>query len=308
VGQQLEAAVDEALLLLAPGVPVSVRLVSERLDGDTAAIRGDPTQMHQLVSNLCMNAIGAIPQGGDLTVRVSRLTLDTPRTLSHGRISPGPGPVVLVSVRDTGTGIAPEVFARMFDPFFSTKSVGEGTGLGLSVVHSMVAGLEGALDVETALGQGNCFTAWLPMAGEVRPAPAERADDLPRGRGQAVMVVDDEPALVEFAEDLLAKLGYEPVGFASGSAALQALRDEPDRFDALLTDETMPELAGVQLVQEALRIRPGLGAVVMSGYGGEQLEAKVAASGALELLRKPLAARDVAECLARIFAGASQPE
>ena len=301
----VQAAVDEALLLLASTIPPSVHLVSGRMEGDGAAIRGGATQIHQLVSNLCTNAIGAMPGGGTLAVEVTRLQLEAARTLSHGSI--GPGPVVRIAVRDTGTGIAPEVYARMFDPFFSTKSVGEGTGLGLSVVHSIVTELEGALDVQTAPGQGSTFTAWLPVAAEAAPAPEQRSAVLPRGHGQVVMVVDDEPALVEFAEDLLAVLGYEPVGFTSGSAALQALRADPARFDALLTDETMPDLTGVELVEEALRLRPGLRAMVMSGYCGEALKASVARSGALELLHKPLAAADIAASLERLFAVAAAP-
>ena len=296
----VQEAVDEALLLLAPSVPSAIHLLNDRLSSDPAAIQGDPTQIHQLISNLCTNAIAAMPHGGDLIVRVSRQELDTRRTLSHGCI--GPGHVVLVSVRDTGTGISPEVFARMFDPFFSTKSVGEGTGLGLSVVHGIVGDLQGALSVDTVLGQGTCFTVWLPVAGEFAPALAQEVDELPRGNSQVVMVVDDEEALVEFAEDILAELGYEPVGYTSSTTALQAFLAEPDRFDAMLTDETMPQLTGVELVQEVTRVRPDFRAIVMSGYGGEQLESKVCKAGAVELLRKPLAVRDVAECLARVFA------
>ncbi len=294
----LQTAIDEVLLLLAPGLPSSVRLSTE-LHGGSTAILGDPTQIHQLVSNLCTNSIGAMPQGGQLALSLERLCLEQPQRLSHGTVNPGP--VVRLSVRDTGTGIAPEVYARMFDPFFSTKNVGEGTGLGLSVVHSIVAELGGAIDVQTEVGKGSTFALWLPVAGERDSTPAEASAAMPIGQGQTVMIVDDETALLESAEEMLAQLGYEPVGFASSTGALRAFAEDPQRFDAVLTDETMPQLSGLQLTRELRALRPELPVIVMSGYGGEQLETKALAAGARLLLHKPLAMRDIAECLARVF-------
>ncbi|MDY0743769.1 ATP-binding protein [Paucibacter sp. R3-3] len=295
----LKAVAEEALALLAPGLPATVRLDAS-LRANRVAVRGDPTQVHQLVSNLCANAVAAMPDGGVLTVGLECAELEQALRLSHGSV--GPGVFACLAIADTGTGIAPEVYARMFDPFFSTKRVGEGTGLGLSVVHSIVAEMGGALDVRTASGQGSRFSIWLPIAGDAgeaetgaRPADAE----MPRGQGQTVMLVDDEAALLESAEEMLAQLGYEPVGFCSAAGALQAFRDDPQRFDAVLTDETMPELAGTALAAELQALRPGLPVIVMSGYGGPPLEARVKAAGARALLSKPLAMRDIAEALAR---------
>ncbi|MET0518729.1 MAG: ATP-binding protein, partial [Burkholderiaceae bacterium] len=295
----LQAAVNEALLLLAPNLPPSVRLQTELLAGH-AAIHGDPTQIHQLVSNLCTNAVGAMPGGGELTLRLEALQLEQPLRVSHGLVEAGP--VLRLSVGDSGTGITPEVYARMFDPFFSTKTVGEGTGLGLSVVHSVVADLGGAVDVQTEPGQGSCFTLWFPQAGEQQaPDAADASEALPMGGGQTVMIVDDEAAVLEFAEEMLARLGYEPVGYASSALALQAVKDAPQRFDAVLSDETMPGLSGVELTAQLLALRPDLPVILMSGYGGEQLEAKAQAAGARRLLHKPLAMREIAECLAGIL-------
>ncbi len=294
----LQTAVEENLLLLAPSLPSSVRLSTE-LHGGSAAILGDPTQIHQLVSNLCNNAVAAMPDGGELSLKLERLDLTVAQRLSHGTAKPGA--VLRLSIRDTGTGITPEVYARMFDPFFSTKSVGEGTGLGLSVVHSVVADLGGAIDVQTAPGEGSTFSLCLPVAGELAPGPAEASAELPRGRGQTVMIVDDEAALLEAAEEMLAQLGYEPVGFASSAAALQAFKLDPQRFDAVLSDETMPQLSGTQLTEQLLSSRPDLPVIIMSGYGGEQLAAKAKSAGARLLLNKPLAMRDIAEGLARVL-------
>jgi CheY-like chemotaxis protein len=209
---------------------------------------------------------------------------------------------VRLAVSDTGTGIPPAVLERMFDPFFTTKGVGAGTGLGLSLVHGIVTELGGAIDVTTKPGAGTKFEIWLPVAGETGKPFIEAARELPRGSGETVMIVDDESSLVALAEETLAELGYEPVGFESSSAALQALHAEPQRFDLILTDEAMPDLVGTELASEIRRIRPAVPIILMSGHGGPQLAKRAAAIGVNEVLRKPLQRRDLAESLARVLA------
>jgi CheY-like chemotaxis protein len=188
---------------------------------------------------------------------------------------------------------------RMFDPFFTTKSVGEGTGLGLSLVHGIVTEIGGAIDVTTNEGEGTRFEIWLPVAGETAKPESEVRSKLPRGSGETVMIVDDEPLLVALAEELLAECGYEPVGFGSSSEALEAFRAEPHRFDLLLTDEAMPNLVGTELAREIRRLRPAIPVILMSGHGGPVFATRAAAIGVNEVLRKPLQGRDLAESLAR---------
>jgi CheY-like chemotaxis protein len=187
----------------------------------------------------------------------------------------------------------------MFDPFFTTKRVGDGTGLGLALVHGIVTDFGGVIDVATQLGVGTTFTIWLPAAGLMPRLLAEPLGDLPRGNGETVMIVDDEPALVALAEETLAELGYEPVGFASSLAALQAFREEPKRFDLVLSDETMPDLTGTELAREIRQLRPEISIILMSGYGGTQLSERAQAAGVIDVLHKPLIRRDIAEPLAR---------
>ncbi len=295
---QVQAVIEETLELLAASLPPGVRLHQRLLAGD-AAIVGDSTQLHQVAMNLCTNALQAMEHGGLLEVTLERIDVVSARELSHGSVAPGA--YVRLDVSDTGSGIPPQVLERMFDPFFTTKGVGEGTGLGLSLVHGIVTDLGGSIDVRTTIGRGTTFSIWLPTSGQAA-APARVVDaELPRGEGQTVMIVDDEIPLVALAEELLATLGYEPVGFASSTAALQAFRADPQRFDVVLTDETMPELVGTDLAKSMRALRPDIPIVLMSGYSGLPLQERAREVGIREVLRKPLQSRDIADCLGRVL-------
>jgi PAS domain S-box-containing protein len=302
----VQAITEETLELLAASLPAGIRLEQKLLAGHAAVI-GDATQLHQVVMNLCTNALHAMESGGVLSVVLECIDVREPRTLSRGMLAPGAH--LRLTVSDTGSGIAPEVFERMFDPFFTTKGVGEGTGLGLSVVHGIVTDLGGAIDITTRSGHGTTFEIWLPIRGETDDSSHEQARELPRGHGAVIMIVDDEPALVALAEEMLAELGYEPVGFNSSVAALRAFRDDPQRFDVILTDEAMPDLVGTELAREIRQVAPAVPIVLMSGYGGSQLAQRAAAIGINEVLRKPLQRRDLADSLARVLdtAGWSLP-
>ena len=297
----VQSVIEETLELLAASLPAGIRL-EKTLEAGDAAVIGDATHLHQVAMNLCTNALHAMERGGVLSVALERVELSKHRSLSRGTLSPGA--YVRLVVSDTGTGIPPAVLERMFDPFFTTKGVGEGTGLGLSLVHGIVAELGGAIDVATRAEKGTKFEIWLPVAGEAGRPAVEAVRELPRGHGETVMIVDDERPLVALAKEMLAALGYQPVGFESSSAALQAFRAEPQRFDLILTDEAMPDLVGTELAHEIRRIQPTLPIILMSGHGGAQLARRAAAVGAKEVLRKPLQGRDLAESLARVLGSA----
>jgi PAS domain S-box-containing protein len=294
----VQSITEETLELLAASLPAGIRLERKLLAGNAAVI-GDATQLHQVVMNLCTNALHAMEHGGVLGVLLERIDLSEPRTSSRETLAPGPH--LRLTVSDTGSGISPQVFERMFDPFFTTKGVGEGTGLGLSVVHGIVTDLGGAIEVTTKAGSGTTFEIWLPICGDTDDSSGEQARELPRGYGAVVMIVDDEPALVALAEEMLAELGYEPVGFNSSVAALRAFRGDPQRFDLILTDEAMPDLAGTEFAQQIRQLAPAIPIVLMSGYGGSQLAQRAAAIGINEVLRKPLQRRDLADSFARVL-------
>jgi PAS domain S-box-containing protein len=294
----VRSVIAETLDLLAASLPGRVQL-ERKLDAGDAAVIVDATQLHQVVMNLCTNAVQAMPAGGVLEVRLEQVEVPERRSVFQGELAPGP--YVRLTVRDGGTGIEPQVLDRMFDPFFTTKGVGTGTGLGLSLVHGIVADVGGAIDVATAIDEGTTFTIWLPVAGSAPPAEAEVANEPPHGNGEVIMVVDDEPSLVALTEEMLAELGYEPVGFGSGTSALAAFAEAPDRFDLVLSDEMMPELSGTGLAREIRRLRVDIPIVIMSGYLDNGVVALARSAGVSEVLRKPLKRRDIGEAVARVL-------
>ncbi|MEO8299790.1 MAG: ATP-binding protein, partial [Burkholderiales bacterium] len=317
----VQPVVEQVLGLLAATMEARIqveRVFQPDTSGAPLQVRGDATGLFEAVMNLCTNALQAMhSRAGTLTVGLARRELAAEHWTSHGRLPPGP--YVRLWVADTGPGMAAEVLERLFEPFFTTRGRA-GTGLGLTVVHGVVEDFGGGVDVVSAPGEGSCFTLYLPLAADqvcgAGPALLRRAGDeaasaheapLPMGRGEVVLVVDDEPALVALAEELLAELGYEPVGHTDPQRALEALQADPQRFDLLLTDEVMPGLTGTQLAQQARALRADLPILLLSGWGGPQLAQRAAAVGIRRVLSKPIVRADLAAALALLLpAEASQ--
>jgi CheY-like chemotaxis protein len=233
-----------------------------------------------------------------VAVTVDTVALAEPRLVTTCSLPAGE--YVRLAVADSGSGIDVKVIDRIFDPFFTTKNVGVGTGLGLSLVHGIVTDLGGGIDVENRPGVGAAFTVYVPRHGDV-PAPATVDEPVGGGGGQTILLVDDETALVQLGEEMMAELGYEPVGFSSSEAALASFRSAPERFDAVLSDEAMPGMTGSELAQEIKRIRPDIPIVLMSGFASAALAARARDAGVSEVLAKPLVARDIARCLASVL-------
>jgi CheY-like chemotaxis protein len=296
----VQQVAEETLELLRASLPVNVRLEAE-LNAPNLAVIGDATRMHQVIMNLCTNAVQAMqPSGGTLRVGLEHVDLQSRRTFSRGELAAGP--YLRLTVSDTGSGIPTEIVDRIFEPFFTTKRLGEGTGLGLSLVHGIVADLGGVIDLDTVMGRGTTVSIWLPKC-EAAAASAvdESPRELPRGDGEAVLVVDDEAPLVGVTEEMLAELGYNPVGVVSSTEALRVFRQDPRRFDVVVTDEMMPELTGTQLAREIGALRPGIPVILMSGYGGDDLAQRAGVAEVREILRKPLQKSVLADALARVL-------
>jgi PAS domain S-box-containing protein len=290
---RVQSIVAEALDLLSASLPDDVQ-IERNLVADDAAVVGDPTQIHQVVLNLSTNAVQAMKDGGMLRVGLEVVSVEAPLALVAGTVAPGE--YLRLSVSDTGPGIELSLRDRIFDPFFTTKGVGVGTGLGLSLVHGIASELGGGVDVQSEIGRGTTFEVYLPCCGrapEVEPEP----ETLPSGNGETIMLVDDEEVLVRLGEEMIAKLGYEPVGYTSPLDALEAFRADPARFDIVLSDETMPGMTGSQLAERIRAISSDVPIVLMSGYAAAPLAARARAVGAIDVLNKPLVARDIARSL-----------
>jgi len=260
----LQPIVKESLKFLRASLPSTIEFRSS-LDPDCGKVFVDPTQFHQVVMNLCTNAGQALVAagGGVLEVQLSEVEVDG--TLAERLSCPAAGRYARLSVSDTGIGMDPETVDRIFEPFFTTKPSGEGTGLGLSTVHGVVRSHGGGITVYSEPDIGTTFHVYLPVTAEDAETPAEGGALLPTG-SERVMVVDDEPAVAAMAGEALRALGYEVVEFTDSRKALREFREGPDRFDLVLTDQTMPHFTGSQLRASMQFLRPGLPVIIVTGF------------------------------------------
>ena len=296
----LQRIIGEVHSLTCASLPAQVA-VEVSLPSATLVTSGDAAQLHQMLANLVTNAVQAVASGGRVLLRAQANEVHEPRDCAVGRLQPGR--YARIDIVDSGAGMSPAQLERIFDPFFTTKPVGAGTGLGLSLVHGIVLDHGGALEVDSLPGGGTTFSVYLPLV-EGEPAQDPLPQSVPPGNGETILVVDDEESLVHLEEEVLAALGYEPVGCLGAPAALRVFRADPQRFDAVLTDALMPEMSGTELLAELRRLRPALPAIIVSGFGGPDLTAAAQAAGAQAVLAKPLAAADLAQCLAAVLAAA----
>jgi CheY-like chemotaxis protein len=294
----LAHVVAETLELVRGSLPANIRLEASAPESPLV-VMGDATQLHQVVTNLCSNAIQAMSGGGILRVALETTDVSGERALSHGTLVPGR--YVRLRVEDSGSGMDEATLSRIFEPFFTTKEIGQGTGLGLSLVYAIVTDAGGAIDVKSAPGQGTTFTIYGPLAEVALAAAGDTAAAPPRGNGERVLLVDDEAPLLAATAEVLSRLGYQPASFSDGHAALAAFEAAPGGFDVVVTDEVMPGLTGTGLASALRRRRPDLPIVLVSGYSGPLLTQQALAAGVSELLTKPLQSREIATTLARVL-------
>jgi PAS domain S-box-containing protein len=287
--------VKEALKLLRASLPATVH-ISKEIAPSLGMVRSDPTQIHQVLMNLCSNAAAAMdPDGGHLRISVKPLHLDES---SPHYFDLEPGSYLELAVQDDGEGIDPKIMDRIFDPFYTTRERGEGTGMGLAVVDGIVRSHGGTILVESRPGDGSTFRVYLPMSENVRPRRSSRPDSLPGG-DERVLVVDDEKAVVFSETSILERLGYTVVSTSDSTEALELLEKDPSAFDAIVTDQTMPDLTGAELAKAALELRPELPIVLCTGYSHVLGETEAKRIGIKEYLLKPVNPRKLAVTLRR---------
>ncbi|MGC3958609.1 MAG: PAS domain S-box protein [Verrucomicrobiota bacterium] len=294
---QLGNVLTEALGLIRATLPTTIE-IEQSIATPLPEVLADASQIHQVVMNLCANASHAMRgQQGRLRVELEAITLAADSLGAHPELQPGD--YVRLRFSDTGHGMDEATCQRIFEPFFTTKAPGEGTGLGLSVVHGIIKSHDGAITVQSTPGQGTCFTILLPTA-QIKPAALDSSSDLiPTGNGQRILFVDDEPDLCEAASRMINRLGYQPVTFNSSEEAWKAIQTQPDNYDLIVSDLTMPVLTGPDLARNVLALRPQFPIILTSGYAGDMSDASLRELGVRELVAKPLDFHSLAHAINR---------
>lgn len=294
----LNQTVEEGLKFLRATLPSTIQIIS-RSSTDDDRIFADPAKIYQVLMNLCTNAAHAMHEkGGALDITVSKTSL------AEGDPAPVPemmpGEYVVLEVRDAGPGINPETLERIFDPFFTTKKPGEGTGLGLSVVHGILTSYGGCIAVESEPGKGTVFRLYLPKIVE-QPGPEDQEALPVAGGKECLLLVDDEEILVELNKQRLSRLGYEVVATTSSLDALNIFRKEPDKFALVITDQTMPDLTGMDLAAELSKVKTNIPIILCTGNSDSVSLEEVREAGIKALLLKPVAKREMAEAIRRVL-------
>ena len=294
----LRLIVNEALKLLRASIPTTIE-ISQKIAKKDTAVLADPTQIHQVIMNLCTNASHAMePGGGELNVIVGPVDFDTPRILASGEISEGA--YVKLSVGDTGSGMDSTMLERIFEPYYTTKEKGVGTGLGLSVVHGIVQSHGGVIDVFSEPGRGSVFDVYFPRIE--KDILSEKKSDIPMSKGnEKVLFVDDEEVLVSLVRRMLEHLGYDVTTRTNSMEALDLFRSQHDRFDLVMTDLTMPYMTGDVLVQELLKIRPDIPVVLCTGFSEKISEERAREIGVRAFVLKPIVLKDFSKTIRKVI-------
>lgn len=259
----------------------------------------DITQIHQVIMNLCTNAAQSMQdRGGILEVRLESMELDAEFTARHAGLQPGVH--VKLAVSDTGCGIAADAMDRIFDPFFTTKDKGEGTGMGLAVVHGIVESHGGIITVYSEPGKGSVFTVFFP-AIERRLLDETRSEKALIGGSESILFVDDEVPLIEIGKTILTPFGYEVTGVKSSIEALALFEKDPERFDLVITDLTMPEISGDRLSQRFLEINPEIPIILCTGFSASIDKERAMAMGVRAFVNKPILRRQLVETIRTVL-------
>ncbi|MCA1946331.1 MAG: response regulator, partial [Desulfovibrio sp.] len=292
----------EITRMLRATLPSTIEIVQDIGPGvneSTDTILGDPTQIHQVIMNLCTNAGHAMRErGGTLTLSLGHVSL-TPQQ-ARGVVELPPGDYLDLGVRDTGHGIPPDILEQIYDPFFTTKAPGEGTGMGLSVVHGIVKNHGGSVSVDTAVGKGTHFSVRLPRLLQ-DPGQEERLCRIAPTGTEHVLFVDDEALLVQMAGEMLSQLGYTVTGATDPQKALDLYKQSPDKFDLVITDQTMPHLTGLELATQVLTMHPDKPVILLTGYSEAVTREVAEAAGVAEFIMKPVVEEQLAQTIRHVL-------
>jgi len=288
---QISSIIKETLKMLRASLPTTIE-IRRKIDFTDGIVSGNPTQIHQVLMNLCTNAAHAMrDNGGVLEVSLSRIIADPAKQLPHPGLQPGA--YLKLSVSDTGHGMTPDKLGRIFDPYFTTKEAGEGTGLGLAVVRGIIKAHRGVISVESSPHKGSIFKVYLPEIQKEVPTQSKTVAAYRTGK-ETILFVDDEPTLVTMTKQMLDLLGYHAVTRTSSIEAFELFRHDPYRFDLVITDMTMPNMTGEKLAGKILEIRPEIPIILCTGYSEHITEQRAKTMGIRAFVMKPMVMRDLA--------------
>ncbi|MBM9514497.1 hybrid sensor histidine kinase/response regulator [Desulfogranum marinum] len=295
---QVAPIIKEATKLLRPMLPSTIE-INQQIKEDSWSILADPTQVHQILMNLCTNACHAMEMtGGTLTVTLKNIDF----TLLDVQQQPGvqPGQFVILSIGDTGPGIPFEVRKKIFDPYFTTKAVDKGTGMGLAIVHGIVKKYGGFITVDSEQGKGAWFHIYLPAVEQAESS--EDVEDLMiKGDNKRILLVDDEETVADIGRAILEYLGYEVTVFTSSVEAFSVFQQDPLLFDVVITDQTMPAMTGFDLAQRMLAIRSDIPIIICTGYSNTLSEEKAQKLGVRAIAMKPFAISDLSKIIRKVI-------
>ncbi len=296
---KLQPLIKEALKLLRSSIPTSIEIRHE-IEEDTDPVLAEPSQIHQVLMNLCTNAYHAMREkGGILAVSLKKVTI-LPQDQSE-KLTLAPGDYLRLEVSDTGSGISPEIKERMFEPYFTTKEQGEGTGLGLAVVHGIISGYGGDITTYSEPGIGTTIHVYLPCTeAEIGKESAIEPVEIPHGT-EHILVVDDEEQIVFLEQEILEDLGYTVSPFTNSQEAWETYQRQPEQFDLILTDMSMPGLTGLELSQKILARTPGQPIVICTGFSEMLNEENALAMGISHYATKPLQRSDLARIIRQVL-------
>ena len=294
---RISPIVKEVLKLLRAFLPSTIQ-IHQKIQSDPDTVLTDPTHIHQILMNLCTNAAHAMRQKtGVLSITLLPVDIGSDDVFTLHELAPGT--YLKLTVSDTGVGIDPGIMERIFDPFFTTKKPGEGTGLGLSVVYGIVKRCGGTITVKSEVRSGTEFHVYLPVLTDMGEEQEARVEAPVPGGKEHILFVDDEEVIVELGRCMLTGLGYDVVGRTNSPEALELFASRPDGFDLVITDMTMPNMTGIELAHELMRIRPAIPVILCTGFSEAITPEKVKFIGLRELIMKPIIQRQIAEAVRR---------
>lgn len=281
----IHVVVAEAVKFLRATVPTTITFELDLVE-DTGTIEADATQIHQVVFNLCTNAAHAMEQsGGVLAVSLHPVALTANDTNKPQELDPGK--YACLTVGDTGEGIDAKDISRIFDPFFTTKEIGKGTGMGLAVVHGIISSHSGTIHVQSEVGKGTVFTIWIPLIEKRVKIEKTQTQSISRG-GEHILIVDDEEDIVRISKLLLQDMGYQVTACNDSLKAYSLVKEEPEKFDMLLTDQTMPGMTGIDLSKKISALRPDLPILLCTGYSATLTDEQIREAGVWKTVLKPV--------------------